>query len=299
MSRVYDAHKRAEQQRGEGQAQNAAVPATAEAIKAPETNGRISQPAPLLLDSERTERVTKTRISENSGDLIVTNSESLLVVGQAQYSAAAEQFHLLSLSLSNWTTHHDQRIFAITSALSGEGKSFVALNVAASLATLGNRVVLIDADLRVPSMHRAFGLGSAKGLGDYLTESAEFNECLHSTQIDNLLLVPAGRASTAPVEMLAGSRMREFVAGLRAMVPAHYAIIDTPAATVVPEPQILGRLADAFVLVVAANRTPRELIKQTIENAVGATICGIVLNRFEPPYSTISYYPERYAQPRN
>lgn len=299
MSRVYDALKRAEQQRGEGQARIGTVPTTAEAIKPAETNGRIAQPAPQPADSIQPELVTKTRLSEKSGDLIVTNSGSLLVVGHEQYSAAAEQFHLLSISLQNWSAEHGQRIFAITSALSGEGKSFVSLNAAASLATLGNRVALIDADLRVPAMHRAFGLGSAKGLGDYLTESAEFSECLHSTQIDNLLLVPAGRASNAPVEMLAGPRMREFVAEVRAMVPAHYVIIDTPAATLVPEPQILGRLADAFVLVVAANRTPRELIKQTIDNAVGTTICGIVLNRFEPPYSTVSHYPERYAQPRN
>ncbi len=305
MSRVYDALKRAEQQRGESQPRNGAVSSTAEplktpeAIKAPETIALVSQPAPLPLISERTERATKTTISETAADPIVTNGNSLLVVGQEQYSAAAEQFHLLSLSIRNWTTEHGERIFAIASALSGEGKSFVALNLAASLATLGNRVVLIDADLRVPVMHRAFGLGTAKGLADYLTEAAEFSECVHSTQIDNLLLVPAGRASNAPVEMLAGPRMSEFVAELRAITPPHYVIIDTPAATVVPEQQILGRLADAFVLVVAANRTPRELIKRTIENAAATKICGIVLNHFEAPYSTVSYYPERYARSRN
>ena len=305
MSRVYDALKRAEQQRGDGQPRNGAVSTTAEpiktpeAIEAPETIAQVSQPAPLPLISERTERLTKTVISETSGDPIVTNGNSLLVVGQEQYSAAAEQFHLLSLSLRKWTTEHGEHIFAIASALSGEGKSFVALNLAASLATLGNRVLLIDADLRVPVMHRAFGLGTAKGLADYLTEAADFSECLHSTQIDNLLLVPAGRASNAPVEMLAGPRMNEFVAELRAMNPPHYVIIDTPAATVVPEQQILGRFADAFVLVVAANRTPRQLIKRTIESAAGVKICGIVLNHFQAPYSTVSYYPERYAPSRN
>ena len=305
MSRVYDALKRAEQQRSDGQPRNGAVSSTAEpvktseTIKAPETIALVSQPAPPPLNSERTELVKKTMISETSADPIVTNGNSLLVVGQEQYSAAAEQFHLLSLSLRNWATEHGEHIFAIASALSGEGKSFVALNLAASLATLGNRVVLIDADLRVPVMHRAFGLGTAKGLADYLTDSAEFSECVHATQIENLLLVPAGRASNAPVEMLAGPRMTEFIAELRAMNPPHYVIIDTPAATVVPEQQILGRLADAFVLVVAANRTPRELIKRTIENAAAAKICGIVLNHFEAPYSTVSYYPERYAQSRN
>ena len=78
------------------------------------------------------------------------------------------------------------------------------------------------------------------------------------------------------------------------MVPAPYVIIDTPATSAVPEPQILARLSDALVIVVAANRTPREHVKQAIENAAGTTIFGIALNRFEPPHSTIAHYPDKY-----
>jgi Mrp family chromosome partitioning ATPase len=89
--------------------------------------------------------------------------------------------------------------------------------------------------------------------------------------------------------------MRDFLREVRAMVPAPYVVIDTPAASAVPEPQILTPLSDALVIVVAANRTPRELVKQTIENAAGATIFGIVLNRFEPLHSTIVHYPDKYS----
>lgn len=89
--------------------------------------------------------------------------------------------------------------------------------------------------------------------------------------------------------------MRDFINEIHAMVPAPYVIIDTPAASAVPEPQIIARLSDALVIVVAANRTPRELVKQTIENAAGATIFGIALNRFEPPRSTQVHYPDKYA----
>lgn len=89
--------------------------------------------------------------------------------------------------------------------------------------------------------------------------------------------------------------MRDFVNEVRAAVPAPYVIFDTPAASAVPEPQILARLSDALVIVVAANRTPRELVKQTIENAAEATIFGIALNRFEPPRSTLVHYPGKYT----
>ena len=105
---------------------------------------------------------------------------------------------------------------------------------------------------------------------------------------------PAAR-SGAPTEALGGQRMRDFMSEVRAMVPAPYVIIDTPAASAVPEPQILARLSDALVIVVAANRTPRELVKQTIENAAEATIFGIALNRFEPPRSTLVHYPGKYT----
>ena len=90
--------------------------------------------------------------------------------------------------------------------------------------------------------------------------------------------------------------MREFIRDLRSMTPPRFVIIDAPAASAVPESQILSRLIDAVILVVAANRTPRALVKQTIDKALGATISGIALNRFELPRSAAKvYYPEKYS----
>ncbi len=83
------------------------------------------------------------------------------------------------------------------------------------------------------------------------------------------------------------------------MVPPHYLIVDAPAASSVPEPQILGGLMDALVVVVAANHTPRELVRQTIEKVEGTKVFGIVLNRFEPPHSSLVRYPYKYRTPPN
>jgi capsular exopolysaccharide synthesis family protein len=218
-----------------------------------------------------------------------------LVVGQRQYAAAAEHFQVFSRRLQDWAAGHDKRVFTITSALSDEGKSFISLNLAASLARLGNHVILVDADLRASSLHYSFNLVAAKGLVDYLDGTADLTSCLHATSIPGLWLFPAGGAIREPAEALGGQRMRDFLSEARAMVPAPYVIIDTPAASAVPEPQILARLSDALVIVVAANRTPRELVKQTIENAAETTIFGIALNRFEPPRSTVAHYPDKYT----
>ena len=218
----------------------------------------------------------------------------MLVVGQSEYDAAAEHFHVLGRRLQDWAEMHSKRVFTVTSALSNEGKSFVSLNLAASLARLGGHVILVDADLRASSLHRSFNLVAMKGLIDYLNGTADLSLCLHETPISGLWLVPAGGAIKAPAEAVGGQRMRDFLSEVRAMVPAPYVIIDTPAASAVPEPQILARLSDALVIVVAANGTPREHVKQAIENAAGSTIFGIVLNRFEPPRSTIAHYPDKY-----
>ena len=223
-----------------------------------------------------------------------------LLVGHAepQYRKAIEQFQLFAVGLQSWANEHEKRVLMLTSALSGEGKSFIALNLAASLARIGGHVVLVDADLRSPTLHRAFNLAPLSGLINYLADGADLQACLHTTQIPGLLLVPAGGTSYTPTEALAQPRMRDFIRDLRSMAPPHYVIIDAPAASAVPESQILNRLIDAIVVVVAANRTPRALVKQTIEKAAGATIYGIALNRFELPRSAAEvYYPEKYSRP--
>jgi capsular exopolysaccharide synthesis family protein len=219
----------------------------------------------------------------------------LLVIGHREYPTVAEQFHRLSLNLRNWAMENDKRVFTVISALSQDGKSFVAANLAASLAIGGSPVILVDADLRQPVLHHSFNKQPGHGLIGYLRGQTDFTSCLQQTSLSGLLLVPAGGTSATPAELLAGTRMRDFIREARSMNPAHYIVIDSPACTMVPEPEILNRLGDASVVVVSANRTPRELVKQTIETIGGTTVCGLVLNRYEPPYSAVAHYPDRYT----
>ncbi len=289
MSRVYEALKRAENQQSADTADKRANAPGPVIVKAPWPEGTLPHPEPALPKLESAPPASAAQVRGPA--LVVGRSES-------QYRKVIEQFQLLAVGLQSWSDEHDKRVFMLTSALSGEGKSFMALNLAASLAQIGNRVVLVDADLRSPTLYRAFNLAPAPGLVNYLAVETEFQACLHATQTSGLFLVPAGGTSYTPTETLARPRMREFIRELRGMVPQHYVIIDAPAVAAVPESQILNRMIDALMVVVAANRTPRALVKQTIEKAAGTPIYGIVLNRFELPRSAVRiYYPEKYARP--
>ena len=299
MSRVYEALKKAESQRGRAEIRIADTASIAEAPAIPSANGTtVSQRNPLRADLLRSDSAQPRHEQFALLEPAVAPSRDqrgpMLVVGQPEYEATAEHFHVFGRRLQDWANKHDKRVFTITSALSNEGKSFVSLNLAASLARLGGRVILVDADLRASSLHHSFNLVAMKGLIDYLNGTADLSLCLHETPIPGLWLVPAGGAIRAPAEAVGSQRMRDFLSEVRSMVPAPYVIIDTPATSAVPEPQILARLSDALVIVVAANRTPREHVKQAIENAAGCTIFGIALNRFEPPHSTIAHYPDKY-----
>jgi capsular exopolysaccharide synthesis family protein len=302
MSRVYEALKKAESQRARADLRIADAASIAEAPALPPANGAtVSNGKSLRADALRTDDAQRRGDQEFPflEPAVVPSRDHrgpMLVVGQPEHAAAAEHFHMFGQRLQDWAIKHDKRVFTITSALSNEGKSFVSLNLAASLARLGERVILVDADLRASSLHRSFNLVAMRGLIDYLNGTADLSGCLHETPIPGLWLVPAGGAIRAPAEALGGQRMRDFMSEVRAKVPAPFVIIDTPAAAAVPEPQILARLSDALVIVVAANGTPRELVKQTIENAAETTIFGIALNRFEPPRSTLVHYPEKYTR---
>ncbi len=208
-----------------------------------------------------------------------------LVVDQDSLARAGEQFQVLRARLEAFATEHDRRVILITSALQGEGKSFVALNLAVTLARPASPVLLVDADLRTPSLHRCFNLPSLCGLLDYLQGVATFEKCLHETAFPGLRFVPAGGISCSAPEWFAGRRMHEFIHSAQVLQPPHYVLIDVPAALAAAETQILTRLVEATLVVVAANITPRDAVLKTLDILRDAPTLGVVFNRFEPSYS--------------
>jgi capsular exopolysaccharide synthesis family protein len=322
MSRVYEALKRAEGLRAVDEVPRIEIQATSQAVRPLPANRSHFQVEssppdclpiePLFVAPDCLPRSSNAHFSQvplesksyaegltrSYGQNEARNVRAPQVVSNLECPKVAEQFHRLSLNIRTWSTDNDKRVFTIISALSQDGKSFVALNLAASLAMNGDRVILVDADLRQPVLQRSFDIAPIHGLISYLKGESTFDECLQPTAIPGVLLVAAGGISTTPVQLLSSARMQYFIHEARLMSPAHYVIIDSPASSAVTDPEILSRLADASLVVVAANRTPRELVKQTIALLEQKTLFGLVLNDFEPGYSALSHYPDRYAAKR-
>jgi capsular exopolysaccharide synthesis family protein len=227
----------------------------------------------------------------------VANGPALIVHRQSQVRAG-EQFQVLRANVESWALEHDQRVILVTSALPGEGKSFVALNLAAALSHAGSNVLLVDADLRAPSLHLPFNLLALNGLLPYLEGKVEFGESLSLTSLPGLRLIAAAGATLSGPEALGSLRMQALIACARELTPPHFLLIDTPAALVGPEAQILSKSVDGALVVVGANNTPRAAVARTLDQIKNVRRVSVVLNRFELPYSASRHLAYRAAKYR-
>ncbi len=219
------------------------------------------------------------------------------VVGLGRYSRASDEFQVLASHLQGTVeAEQERRVVMVTSSAPGEGKSFVSLNLSITLARLGRRVLLVDVDLRNPKLHRTFNLAPLGGLTGFLLDQLPLASCLCETSVRNLTLIAASsRAAVFSSEILASPRMRQFVAEARAAEAWDYVVLDSAPVLAASETQIVARLADALLFVVAANRTPRSAVTRSLELLKAAPLLGLVFNRFEPPYSNRGDYGYGYG----
>ena len=210
---------------------------------------------------------------------------SLPALVPGSYCSGAAPFALLASRLQRWSTKEGKRAMLVTSAVAGEGKSFVAVNLATTLADLGSRVVLVDADLRTPSLDRCLGLNLPKGLAAYLAGEMELAACLYPTRVPRLTLLPAGNITSSSTRALADVRARDCIQALLNLEPPHLVLVDSPSILNAAEVQILAGLTDSVMMVVAANRTPRAAIRNALHAINETSLFGVIFNRFELPLS--------------
>ena len=194
--------------------------------------------------------------------------------------AAVEQYRRLAGAVVRAGSDHGARVFLVTSSLSGEGKSLTTANLAVTLARSYRRETLvIDADLRDPSLHEIFNAANSRGLSDYLRGVADAPAVM--TELSpGLVLMSAGRPTSDPMGWLTSPRLQEFVA--RAADTFDVVLVDSPPVMLVPDAAMLAPLADAVILVIGAASTPYELIAGAVETIGRDRILGTVLNRAEP-----------------
>ncbi len=168
----------------------------------------------------------------------------------------------------------------ITSPRPGEGKTVNAINVAISIAQEVDRtVLLIDANLRKPAIHKYFGLKEGIGLADYLLGRASISEVLINPGIDKLTIMPGGHPLTTSSEMLGAARMADLVKEMKDRYEDRILVFDGPDILTSADSQVFARLVDGIVLVVEAEKTTRQEIKQAIERLGETPLIGTIFNK--------------------
>ncbi|MEO8426647.1 MAG: polysaccharide biosynthesis tyrosine autokinase [Verrucomicrobiota bacterium] len=214
-------------------------------------------------------------------------------------STAAEGFRTIRAAISLMPRADKFRILTVTSTIPSEGKSLLASNLAIVTAQTGLKTLLVDADLRRPSVHKAFQLHSPIGLSAYLTEEiSRFDECIHSTEVPNLDVVCCGSIPSSPSELIGSKRMMQFLQEVRLRYDR--IVLDCPPVSAVSDPLVLAAKSDGVVFVTKFNKIRREMARRTIQRLqdAGIHILGVILNDIDFEGRDSYYYSYYYYQNR-
>ncbi len=211
---------------------------------------------------------------------------------QSNESPERQSFHLLSTVILARRRNKSTRSVIITSANPNEGKSTIAANFVHSLAQLGLRVLLIDADMRLPTQHKIFCLPNDYGLSTLLTHSSTVDEVIRPIESSSLHIITSGPTPKDPVEMLYSDQMNILLQQLTERFDI--VVIDTPALLGMADTTILAGLVDGVCLVVRQSYSKQESLKLACEQlrSTNARIVGLIINGLKPN-NNYQYYKRR------
>lgn len=221
--------------------------------------------------------VPRTRKSgDRGGQSVAAMNLGVLSTSKSQFS---EAFRALRTSLLLATTGHPPKIIMVSSSTPSEGKTTIATNLACIMAQRETRVLLIDSDLRRPSVHHRFGLTAKSGLSTYLAGVTTFEESIqHIPDVPNLDILTSGPVPPFPTEMLSSQSMRDLLTHCSGIYT--HIVLDTPPVLSVTDGVVLARLADAIVFVVRQSKTSRHVVRRGRELLArsGGAVSGFVMN---------------------
>jgi protein-tyrosine kinase len=195
-------------------------------------------------------------------------------------NAVSERFRTLRSRLFQTATTRTLRRLLITSSIAGEGKTFVASNLAQSIVQQPERrVLLIDADLRAPRLHLAFGASKSPGLTDYLRGDADAVKVIQKGMEENLCLIGAGSPASKPSELLLSDKMKDLLDSLTPIFD--WIIIDSPPTLPVHDSSILAGLTDGVLLVLQAGVTPMAAAEKATEEFKHKNLLGVIFNQVQ------------------
>ena len=202
----------------------------------------------------------------------------------------AEPYKLLRTQILQRTLERHGNTVMVTSALPGEGKTLTAINLALTFARHFNQTaLLVDCDLRKPSIHRYLGLPGEKGLVDCLLDGVNISDLIIWPCIEKFTVISGGRPFGESGELLGSPRMKEVLAEMKGRYPDRYVILDVPPILSGADAVTFAPLVDSIVVVVQSGQTPIEDIKKALEQMPREKVLGVVLNRQK---ASIKDYPK-------
>ena len=212
-------------------------------------------------------------------------------------SLAVQCFKILRANILITNPGSRPRTVLVTSAQPMEGKTTVAANLAISIAQgINEHVLLVDCDLRRPSMDTIFGLNAGEGIHEYLEEGTSVAPYLMKTPIKKLSLLSAGKPPSNPSELISSEKMRRLVEELRGRYEDRYIIFDSAPAQYASETTFLASMVDTVLLVVRSGESAKDLILNTVEKIGRKKILGVVFNASNESVKDYSYYYRYYRK---
>lgn len=224
----------------------------------------------------------KFSLSSDSTDKIGNLDDKIVAYHQPR-TYEAEQFRILKTGLFFSRKEGAPQTIMITSAEPNEGKSFVAANLAITFAkSVDSHVLLIDCDLRNPTVHKVFGLpDELSGLSEILAKEIDIKSALYKTPVEKLTVLPGGKIPHNPAELLSSSRMMKLIEEVKSRYSDRYIIIDSPPPLLTAETIAVSSLVDGVIIVVKHEKTNRSTVKKMIEMFDKEKIVGVVLNQYD------------------
>jgi capsular exopolysaccharide synthesis family protein len=306
MSRIHEALKKAQEQRGVNypsgnqqaveEVEPSPSPVPQQDLVATET---LSEPQLPIIQSGRdslsAEDPRFENIVKNCSKPIWNLDPNAVVFGKSNApKSSAEQFRTLRSRLAQIRETSSLKTILITSAISGEGKTFVSSNLAQAIARQHDRrVLLIDADLRRSRLHMQLGAPQSPGLSEYLRGEAQEMSIIQHGQKENLCFIPGGSLVSDPSELLSNGKLKDLLERLAPVFD--WIIVDSPPCVPVSDSLVLADHCDGVLLVVRAASTPLALAQKARQELQERNVIGVVLNGVKDVQLYRGYYYDGYA----
>ncbi len=309
MSRIHDALRRAERFPEQGDP----VPASPEphSLIVPEPGGGAVQPAPVDFPAtqnsnglSRSEIKTpdiewRTLLSRCKSVPFRPAPDAHLFDARRPQEAPSEEFRVLRTRLNHMQSSEDLRTVVVSSASPAEGKTFVALNLALAQSQLEAPILMIDLDLRRPTVHELLRIDRTPGFSDFLMGEKPLDECIRHIEGTNLYVLPAGTLARNPLELLNQRQVKLLLDNLRRVFG--WVIMDTPPLLFSADANLLATMTDGTILVVRIGSTTYDNIVRAMQSLCENNVLGIVANgaRAGELYSKYTYYYSRRDGPED